>query len=242
MNAIADTFEIDKLEFDPEASSCFKGTAVRFIDFFCDAKTSWQVTATIVDSVYFEKRSMAVVMVHLMGGLYANLIVDGEKDEMELRIIAGEPVGLVGNRAVEFLPAHWLRVDLYRKLVKGVRASYWKNVYDPKWVKLSDGNAEMLTYIDKKKTIQSGKGHTTYVGTERVDSKHDVPQGFKVEPTRLGKKTGPEGPFNINKFESEKEIDRKLEAAREGMSDNASPTPTSDPDKDASVPPEAVAR
>jgi hypothetical protein len=153
LNAIADTLQI-KLQYDTKQEPLITGETERYFTWFGDDQECVVRTA-IVDAMIIPSRDLTLVIAHFTGNLYACVMSDGQKDSITLFILDGSKIGLAGGEHQVFFPKQWLREDIYRLLVDGVKATFQKKFYDKAWTMLERGNKLMPDYIANKEKLRA---------------------------------------------------------------------------------------
>lgn len=108
------------------------------------------ITPKVTESLVDFKRSIAVIVFHLVGNLYSCVISDREQQHITMFLLDGKKLGLTPNKRSEILPILWSREGLYRALLIGVKATYERKFYGDSWKVKGKGIQWINDYLAKK--------------------------------------------------------------------------------------------
>lgn len=145
LTAASDALEID-LDMQENFPYKIYGEAVRDLQWF---GTDIQVIPTIIESKVDSSRGIILLVAHLIGNLYCVLLSDVQDSNMQLFLLDGPKIGLTPT-ASNMLPKHWLRMDLYAKMLPALKATYQKTFYQQEWKLREAGKLWMEDYLAAK--------------------------------------------------------------------------------------------
>ena len=104
----------------------------------------------VVESMVDIERQLAIILVHLIGDLYAVFLGDGENGGITIFLFDGSKCGLSPYNEKRFLPQTWLREDLYRSIAPGVKKAYTQYFHANKWEHFFTGPKYLSDYLERK--------------------------------------------------------------------------------------------